>query len=404
MIFQKSCLFLFLATILSIDLCICQNALSTHSTIVADRKGLESDLDITKAAIHNLSGQDKLEEYDLLKLYIYQSQKLNDLLNEENNILKSDLDSNRVLVDIISKTLIHKEKQHAEVLKLMFRQKLIRNDWLMLFSSESFHKAWLKYKYVQQLQNFSTKEKEQYQNLKKLHQDIQQKINEQLINIKHNKNNLELLLLNLKEEEGKLSVLIKNLRQQKKTTEQKLRRKELNKKNTSQKIQNERKRQFSLNSVDSDKVVDDEALKNLSFSSKKQNLPWPVEYGFVIEQFGKKPHAIVPNVWIENNGIGIMTQPGENVKAIHKGIVKETPVINNEGQMIILEHGDYLTSYFTLATIFVSKGDQVSEGQVIGTISKSRTKPSLLHFEIWKGYEKLNPENWLEKKRNTYGR
>ena len=118
----------------------------------------------------------------------------------------------------------------------------------------------------------------------------------------------------------------------------------------------------------------------------------------------KKPHDIVPNVWIENNGIGIMTQPGENVKAIHKGIVKETPVINNEGQMIILEHGDYLTSYFTLATIFVSKGDQVSEGQVIGTISKSRTKPSLLHFEIWKGYEKLNPENWLEKKRNTYGR
>ena len=125
---------------------------------------------------------------------------------------------------------------------------------------------------------------------------------------------------------------------------------------------------------------------------------WPVEEGVIFERFGRKPHDVVKNIWIENNGVGIRTKPGQIVKAVAPGIIKHTPKINTAGYMVIIAHGEFITSYFSLASIFVKKGDRVSEGQIIGQLSNSYNITPSLNFEIWKGYEKLNPEHWLRKK------
>jgi len=63
----------------------------------------------------------------------------------------------------------------------------------------------------------------------------------------------------------------------------------------------------------------------------------------------------------------------------------------------VLNHTQgYHTVYTHLAEIFVSEGQKVSEGQTIGASGESIDGPRL-HFAIWKGREKLNPEPWLAK-------
>ena len=64
----------------------------------------------------------------------------------------------------------------------------------------------------------------------------------------------------------------------------------------------------------------------------------------------------------------------------------------------MVRHGNYLTVYAGLASINVKTGDTVKGGQAIGTIfsdieDENRT---LLHFEIRKERQELNPELWLK--------
>src|SRR5690606_37454143 len=66
-----------------------------------------------------------------------------------------------------------------------------------------------------------------------------------------------------------------------------------------------------------------EALKlSNDFESNKNNLPWPVEKGYISDRFGTHAHPTLRGVEVNNNGIDISTQPGTSVRAIFKGKVK----------------------------------------------------------------------------------
>ena len=58
--------------------------------------------------------------------------------------------------------------------------------------------------------------------------------------------------------------------------------------------------------------------------------------------------------------------------------------------MLILRHGNYYSVYSRLNKLFVKRGEQIATGQEIGEIEES------LHFEIWNGKVKENPEPWLK--------
>ncbi|MCZ7613541.1 MAG: M23 family metallopeptidase [Ignavibacteriaceae bacterium] len=66
--------------------------------------------------------------------------------------------------------------------------------------------------------------------------------------------------------------------------------------------------------------------------------------------------------------------------------------------MIIVSHkNDYRTVYGHVSEIFVSEGDKVKSGSVIALVDEG-IDGYVLHFEIWKGRDKQNPELWLGKK------
>ena len=69
------------------------------------------------------------------------------------------------------------------------------------------------------------------------------------------------------------------------------------------------------------------------------------------------------------------------------------------GNIVIARHyGGYYSVYTHLQEILVDEGDEIGMGEELGTVGESGSlKGPLLHFEIWKGTEKVNPELWLAK-------
>lgn len=136
-----------------------------------------------------------------------------------------------------------------------------------------------------------------------------------------------------------------------------------------------------------------------SFESNKGKLPFPVTGNYrIVRPFGRQKHPELKYVETNNMGIDIEADQGAMAVAIFDGKVSaifKQPGFNN---IVMVRHGNYLTVYAGLASINVKTGDTVKGGQAIGTIfsdieDENRT---LLHFEIRKERQELNPELWLK--------
>ena len=134
-----------------------------------------------------------------------------------------------------------------------------------------------------------------------------------------------------------------------------------------------------------------------SFALNKGKLPFPVASGVIVEKFGEHPHPTLKNVKLPfNNGINISTKPGSNVKAVFDGVVKQVIAIPGYNQCILVQHGKYFTFYCKLSTVVVKVGDKVSTGTLIGALDPMGSTATL-HFELWNGTTKQDPELWLKK-------
>ena len=65
--------------------------------------------------------------------------------------------------------------------------------------------------------------------------------------------------------------------------------------------------------------------------------------------------------------------------------------------LLVSHQNEYRTVYGHVSEIFVSEGDKIEAGTVLALVDES-VDGYVLHFEIWEGRDKQNPENWLAKK------
>jgi murein DD-endopeptidase MepM/ murein hydrolase activator NlpD len=119
-----------------------------------------------------------------------------------------------------------------------------------------------------------------------------------------------------------------------------------------------------------------------------------VSEGRIVARFGNQRHPTLKTV-SQNTGIDIAVRSGSPVMSVARGEVATIWWLPSFGNLVILNHsGGYRTVYSHLAEIHVAEGQEVAEGEVIGESGESVDGPRL-HFEIWKGKEKQNPEAWL---------
>ena len=112
--------------------------------------------------------------------------------------------------------------------------------------------------------------------------------------------------------------------------------------------------------------------------------------------FGRHPHPSLPQVVVENNGIDIRTTKGSAVRAVHDGVVVATSFVPANNYMVLVSHGTWFTVYANLEAVRVEKDQTVKAGQVLGQVAVNpANETSVLHFELWKGKQKQDPEQWL---------
>ncbi|NMW21579.1 MAG: peptidoglycan DD-metalloendopeptidase family protein [Chlorobiaceae bacterium] len=127
------------------------------------------------------------------------------------------------------------------------------------------------------------------------------------------------------------------------------------------------------------------------------SLPWPVRNGVVAQKFGSvmdKDLKIVTT----NNGIDITVPANTQVRAVSGGKVVQIAFLPTFGNVVIIRHpNSYLTVYANLGQLHVAKDDLIKSQQLVGLSGKMAEGGSVVHFEIWKGRVKQNPENWLKR-------
>jgi len=133
-----------------------------------------------------------------------------------------------------------------------------------------------------------------------------------------------------------------------------------------------------------------------SLAELKGTMDWPVD-GRVISRFGIKRHPKFKTAII-NRGIDISAPLGSQVRSVGWGEVVIADWFLTFGLMVIIDHGDgYYSIYAHLAEAFVSFGDRVKPGDVIGTVGDTGSlEGPILHFEILKGQDPVDPLNWLK--------
>lgn len=106
--------------------------------------------------------------------------------------------------------------------------------------------------------------------------------------------------------------------------------------------------------------------------------------------------------WITHNGVDIKADKTSVVKAATAGKVTSIKNDPRYGLTIIIEHNDgYKTVYSNLLTTeFVVEGEEVEQGQTLGTVGNSSSfevsDDYHLHFELLKDGEYLDPTIYME--------
>jgi murein hydrolase activator len=131
------------------------------------------------------------------------------------------------------------------------------------------------------------------------------------------------------------------------------------------------------------------------FAQSRGRLPWPAR-GEVLEDFGQHTNPKF-GTSTQNNGIDIGAAAGASVRATADGKVDYSDWLSGYGNCVILNHGSgYYTLYAHLAGLQVSTDQEISAGDILGTVGNTGSlKGTMLHFEVRKGSQALDPQSWL---------
>lgn len=135
------------------------------------------------------------------------------------------------------------------------------------------------------------------------------------------------------------------------------------------------------------------------FASNRGRLPMPISGPYVIvSHYGQYAVPGLRNVKLDNKGMDIQGKAGAQARAIFNGKVAAVFQLNGLFN-ILIRHGSYISVYCNLSTASVKSGDTVKTKQPIGQVFSDGTDNgrTVLHFQLRREKEKLNPELWLNR-------
>ncbi|MFW6100878.1 MAG: murein hydrolase activator EnvC family protein, partial [Bacteroidota bacterium] len=267
---------------------------------------------------------------------------------------------------------------------------------MFILSSESFNQAYKRFKYLNQ---FAEYRRDQAKKILVKTEELEYKIKE-LKSLRSEEENALAQRSSEKERLNKEKSRVQSQVSSLKQREQQLRQDIQKSKKVVSRLEDE------IQQIIEEEREETDLWKNLSerqkeisqaFEDNKGSLPWPVADGIITNQFGENTHPVLDNIKLFNNGVDISASKNSEVRCVWTGEVRKVVSIPGAKLTVIVRHGNYLTVYSNLVDVNVNPGDVIKRGQVIGQVYHDESRnENIVHLEIYKENQKLNPEAWLK--------
>ena len=394
----------------------------TESLLKNTKKDVGSQLN----SLASLTGQ--IEER---KRYILAINNDVEALERELSVLERQLRT-------LQRDLQDKKKKYESSVQYLYRNKSIEEKLMFIFSAKSLGQTYRRLRYVREYATYQRlqgeeilKKQEQIkkkraellqvktakENLLKEREDEKQKLEDQekqkremVANLQKKQKGLQSEINKKRREANQLNARIDKLiaeeieRARKRAAEEARREAAARKKSeakegksTSVSPGTETKKKAEPLEAYSMSKADRELSGN--FVSNRGKLPMPISGPYIItSHYGQYAVEGLRNVKLDNKGIDIQGKPGAQARAIFDGKVAAVFQLNGLFNVLI-RHGNYISVYCNLSSASVKSGDTVSTKQAIGQVfsDASDNGRTVLHFQLRKEKDNLNPEPWLNR-------
>ncbi len=388
------------------------NGQHSRSSLENQRKELSRQIESTSKNLEKTSKSRKLEADKLAALQEKaksRSKKLSGIRTELNTISDKIVYNTEKIAEQGAEIEIIKIA-YKKVLLLLYNNKTTFRLIDLIFAPDQFHEQYIRHYYLKKLQ------KNYYQKASKLMSE-QKQLNDELKILNSSKAEKKQKLKASKDHGGDLSDELEKqekqfneLRSKETKLKKELAAQEESKRKLNLKIEQLIKEQIAASKNSSrayesaKKNKQPAALNKLessysdsgsSFAAKKGQLPKPIK-GNIVSGFGKHRHPIFEQIFTYNNGIDIKASSATAVRAVHDGVVVSVFTVPGNGNAVMLKHGEFYSTYSNLETVHVKRGDKIKSGAQLGIVGRdSNSADYILHFEIWEGKNKEDPEDWL---------
>ena len=379
---------------------------SSVKRLESQRAQLEKDIELLnrKLSQNSKSSSEALSSLTLVRRKISAREQLIASYDQTLNLLN---DSLRICQRELNRVQARRDTlayYYSRLVKGAYKNRDSRLWYMYVLSSNSVGQAFNRFGY---LRNLSSQMSQQALKLKEAEAELQvQKTRLNKLKAEAEKVRKKVVdeRTQLRSEEGDASKMVDKLKKDRKTYEKQLKEKNRQKQELNRKIADMIRQQTKKQSSGGGKkgagskttsTTVDTKLSN-EFAANRGKLPWPVE-GTIVERFGKHNHPVYQNVQLpQNNGVTLVVRRGAPVKAVFNGTVSQIVVLPGYNQCVLVNHGEYFTLYSKLKSVSVKAGQKITTGQEVGTVDTIGGE-DLFHFELWKGSDPQNPENWLKR-------
>ena len=345
-----------------------------------------------------------LTEFEDLSLKIDVRGRLIRVTNEQANRLTQKISVNQRIIGQQRKDLENLKKDYSEMIRKSYQSGSGQSRMMFLFSSESFLQAYKRSQYLNQYTSFRKKQGEliveKTKTLQQLNTDlVAQKLKKEEL-VKENKTAQQ----QYKNEQSSQQQLIKALKKKEKSFVSQIKKKQKKAAAINKEIQrlireaiaasnkaagkNLNAKVFTL--TPEDQLISDNIIAN------KGKLPWPAEQGVVVQKFGRQPHPVVKTTMIQSNGVTIATPQSSEARAVFEGKVMSIIGFKGSNPTVLIQHGNYITTYSNLSEVYVIKGQKVKAKEKIGKVfTNPETGKTELKFSVFKNSSPTNPKSWI---------
>ncbi len=415
-----------------------KNLKDEQSQVKNNVKQIDNKLNANKKNV-----EERLNQIEQLNEDIRQRNALIDSQNIELNYLVARIDQmNDEILGMEMDYNVSKRK-YVELIYHAYEKNSVYDRLLFLFSANSIQESYLRFQYIRE---FAKMRRRQAADIKDTREDLVAKRRE----LQTAKKRTEVLLSERETEMQKIvkekqeqKALVNSLRKEEKELRQKLKEQQVAAERLNQRIQkliaeeaekaakakrkaakktkpatpskgratasNAQKKPASnttakpntatpaKNTTQQQKAESTADNETLFFEKQKGRIHWPVRRGSITGHYGLQPHPVLSNLTVNNKGVYITSPAGIEALAVSKGKVTNIFSVPGSNNAVVVRHGNYLTVYANLTSIFVSVGQSVNQGDKLGRIytDPDNNTKSQLFFQIYKEKIIQNPELWL---------